>query len=82
MYIMNIKEMINSEYGLVVISAVLGFGLSTLFRKSCDSGKCIQFRAPDLDKIEGNTYKHNGRCYQFNALSGTCNKGRETIRFA
>jgi hypothetical protein len=79
---MNLKDMLNSEPGRIVIAAVLGFGLSTLFRKSCKDENCIKFKAPDLDKIEGKTYRHNGQCYQFSASSGTCNKGRETIRFA
>ena len=79
---MNLKDMLNSPSGRMAIAAILGFGLSTLFRKSCKEGNCMKFIAPSLDKIEGKTYRHNGDCYQFTASSGTCNKGRETIRFA
>ena len=79
---MNLKDMLNSTYGRAVIAAILGLGLSTLFRKSCSDGDCIKFKAPDLEKVEGKTYRHNGECYQFIPSSGTCSKGRKTIRFA
>jgi len=46
------KKFMQSPYGKIIISLILGFGLSTLFRKTCSGKKCIEFKSPPLDKIK------------------------------
>ena len=65
---MKFQTILRSNYGKLVISVILGFGLSTLFRKSCKDKKCLQFEGPSLDKIKNNVYKHDDKCYQFSPL--------------
>ena len=76
-----IKKAINTPQAKIIIAAVLGFGLSTLFRKSCGKG-CIQFKAPAFSAIENETWKVDNKCYAFKSSPAPCDKSRRTVRFA
>jgi len=76
------RQFLKSPYGKLVISVILGFGLSTLFRKSCEDKKCIEFKSPPLDKLNKHIYKHDDKCYRFTANPTTCSPVKKTIRFA
>jgi hypothetical protein len=75
-------KLLKTAYGKLVVSIILGFGLSTLFRKSCDDKNCIEFKSPPLDKLNKHVYKHDDKCYMFTANSTTCSPVKKTIRFA
>lgn len=79
---MKLRKLIQSDYGKIVISIVLGFGLATLFRKTCKNEKCMRFRGPSMDNIKDNVYKHDGKCYQFNPSSIHCSSTKRTVKFA
>ena len=49
---MNIKRLIHGKFSKYVISAIIGIGLATLFRKACNSRNCLVFKAPSIDKIK------------------------------
>ena len=76
------KQFLKSDHGKLIISLILGFGLSTLFRKSCKDKNCIEFKSPPLDELNHQVYKHDDKCYLFNANPVTCNPVKKTIRFA
>jgi hypothetical protein len=78
---MKFQTILRSNYGKLVISLILGFGLSTLFRKSCKDKECLKFEGPSLDKMKDQTYKHEDKCYQFNATSTVCTAKKRTVRF-
>jgi hypothetical protein len=78
---MKLQKIIQSNYGKWIISIILGFGLSTLFRKSCKDKECLQFKGPSMDKIKGNVYKHENKCYQFNPVSIECSSTKRTVKF-
>jgi hypothetical protein len=40
-----IKSLLNSTKGKIIVSILLGFGIATLFRKSCENRKCLVFIA-------------------------------------
>ena len=75
---MTFKKMLNSRYSGHVLAVLLGFGLSTLFRKTCKS--CIEWKAPPLSKLEGK-YRYNDQCYTFEPYAADCDD-RRTVRFA
>jgi len=79
---MTIKKAMNTPYAKVMIAAVLGFGLATLFRKSCNGKDCIDFKAPAFSTIEDATWKVDSKCYAFKSSPAPCNKSRRTVRFA
>lgn len=78
---MKFQQIIRSDYGKIVISIILGFGLSTLFRKSCKDKKCLKFEGPSMDTINDNIYKHDEKCYQFKPTSIECSPTKRTVRF-
>ena len=53
---MNLKRLIYSDVGRIVISIILGLGLATLFRKVCKERDCLVFHAPKLDKNKKSKY--------------------------
>lgn len=76
------KKFMQSPYGKIVISIILGFGLSTLFRKSCSDKNCIEFKSPPLDKINDQVYKYDEKCYLFKQHHSSCNPNKKTVMFA
>jgi hypothetical protein len=79
---MTIKKAINTPYARIAIAAVLGFGLSTLFRKSCKDKECIDFKAPAFKTIEEGLWKVDDKCYAFKSSPAECDKSRRTVDFA
>ena len=79
---MALKKIINSPRSKIVIALLLGFGLSTFFRKSCKDKDCLEFKAPEVDKINGQIFEYNTKCYQFDSKPQDCKKDRRTVRFS
>lgn len=75
----DIKRIINSERGKIVFSILLGLGLATLFRQSCNSNKCLVFKAPPLDQIKNKIFNYNNKCYKFTERSVSCNKPESVL---
>jgi hypothetical protein len=79
---MGLKQYLQSEYGKVIISIILGFGLSTLFRKNCSDKKCLSFKGPSLTTLKKNIYKFDDECYKFTPNPTKCNPNKKIVRFA
>ena len=54
---MNLKRLIYSDVGRIVISIILGLGLATLFRRVCKERDCLVFHAPKVNKIKNQVFK-------------------------
>lgn len=68
----NFSNLYQSKSGQVLIAAILGFGLATLFRRSCSGKDCIAFIAPKIKEVTANTYIHGPACYKFVPRSLEC----------
>ena len=68
----NALRSLKTDTGKCVVSVILGIGLATIFRKSCESRNCMVFNAPPIDDIKGNVYKHDTKCYKFTERSVKC----------
>ena len=79
---MNLKRLIYSDVGRIVISMVLGLGLATLFRKVCKDRDCIVFKAPDVKKIEQQIFQFKNKCYKFTHNIEKCVQNKKTVQFA
>jgi hypothetical protein len=79
---MRVRKFLQSDYGKIIMSILLGFGLSTLFRKTCTGKKCMEFKGPDLHKIVGQPYKYDNSCYTFTPNAVKCNSQKKIVRFA
>ena len=62
---MNLKRLIYSDVGRIVISILLGLGLATLFRRVCKERDCLVFHAPEINKIKNQVFKFKNKCYKF-----------------
>ena len=79
---MYLKRLLYSKYSKVIISILLGIGLSTIFRKICNERNCLKFVAPNFNEIKGKTFKHNNECYKFQEKQATCNKEKKQVSFS
>ena len=79
---MYLSRVIHSKGGKIIMSILLGFGLATLFRKTCDKQNCLVFEAPPLEEVEKTVYKFNNDCYHFTPRATTCSSQKKTVLFA
>ena len=79
---MNLKRLIYSDVGRIVISIILGLGLATLFRRVCKERNCLVFHAPQLNKIKGQVFKFKDKCYTFEEEIEKCDSNKKMVEFA
>lgn len=80
---MYIRRLLYNPYSNIIISILLGFGLATLFRRSCSVRGCYVFKGPPMDKIEGQTFQMNDKCYTFDYNHKSCkNTNAKIIDFS
>ncbi len=75
-------KFIHTESGKHIMSALLGFGLASLFRIVCKGRDCIIFKAPPIDEIKDKIYKHDGKCYKYEPISAKCSDTKKIVDFA
>ena len=73
---MNIRRLLYNPYSSIVISVILGFGLATLFRQSCNLRDVFVF---SLSKIENKTFEMNEKCYTYTAKHKSCKHSNAKI---
>jgi len=78
----NFQKLMYTDLGKIVISIILGLGLSSLFRKVCTGKKCLKFQGPPLDDLRKNAYKFDNKCLKFNEKAITCGSKPQSISFA
>jgi len=78
---MHLSKFVQSNTGKHIMSAILGFGLATLFRVACADRNCIIFKAPDLEEVEGKTFKHGEKCYKFSHETRKCSSDARSVKY-
>ena len=76
MVIDNVIKSMKTDIGKMILSIILGIGLASLFRKSCESRNCLMFHAPSFKEINENVYKYDNKCYKFRDNNIGCGKKR------
>ena len=79
---MNLKRLVSSDFGVKMLSIILGLGLATLFRKVCKGRNCMVFKGPSMKEVEKTIYKNNDKCYQFNYENVNCDTKKSIIDFS
>lgn len=69
-----INKLIKTKNGRILISIILGLGLSSIFRKVCKDRNCIVYKAPNPKTIVKQVYKHNNKCYKYDIETTKCTK--------
>lgn len=57
---MQFAEILDNRIGQIIISLILGLGLSLLFHESCKNGQCIIYQAPP--DLSNKIFKENNKC--------------------
>ena len=78
---MYIRQILNSDFGIIFISIMLGLGVASLFRKTCNDRKCLVFRATPMKKIKNQIFKFNDKCYTFEETATTCDKNKKIVKY-
>lgn len=76
---MNINRILYGKYSKIIFSIILGIGLATIFRKSCDNRKCLNFISPNIDEIANNVYEFNDKYYKFIPKATTCDSNKKIV---
>ena len=79
---MNLKRLVSSEFGIKMLSIILGLGLATLFRKVCKGRNCMVFKGPNINEVEKTIYKNDDKCYQFKYDTVQCDTKKSVIEFS
>jgi uncharacterized protein YgiB involved in biofilm formation len=61
------------------MSAILGFGLASLFRAVCKDKNCFIQRAPSAEDVEGKTYKFADKCYSYEKTLQKCDTNMKSV---
>lgn len=75
----NFKKILNSDTGKIVISALLGLGLATLFQRVCNDKNCILFHGPVITEIDDKIYKYGEKCYKYTTRPEICDPTKRII---
>ena len=75
-------KFVHTKTGKYIMSILLGFGLASLFRTVCKGKDCLIFHAPPLEKLNDKIYKHNNKCYKYEAVATKCSSDKKIINFA
>ena len=77
---MHLAKFFQTKTGKYIMSALLGFGLASLFRTVCKDKNCIIFHAPPLDQIDDKIYKHDGKCYSYKSETTKCDSSKRSVK--
>ena len=76
---MNIKRLIHTPMGQIMLSMILGLGLASMFRHVCHGKNCITFNGPVISEIDGKIYKFGETCYQYRTKHVKCDAKKRVI---
>jgi hypothetical protein len=78
---MELKTFLHSKNGRILMSVLLGIGISTLFRKVCKDRNCLVFKAPQYEKIKDKIFKFDNKCYTYKDNIKQCDKNKQIVEF-
>ncbi len=66
------ERFFHTPTGGIIMSVVLGFGLSSLFRQVCNNYNCVHFVAPSLSKIQNKIFAFGNKCISYSYIPTKC----------
>jgi hypothetical protein len=75
------SKFIHTPTGRIIMSILLGLGLSSLFRAVCKGKECSVFYAPPLDEFTDKIYKVGTKCVTYSPVGAKCSSNVKTIPF-
>lgn len=68
-----------NSVGSIIISIVLGLGLSALFKKVCKQN-CIIYKISNYDDFKDKIFEHEDKCYKFEKIKSSCGVRKDLIK--
>jgi len=78
----NIKRLLYTPVGKILISIILGLGLASLFRKVCHDKDCISFRGPIIEDINGRIFQYGDECYKYKQKATSCDATKKIVELS
>lgn len=69
---MRIIKVLNTDFGVVITSILLGLALASLFRKVCNDNDCIIIKGPPYKDIENKIFSFDSKCYTYKPEASKC----------
>lgn len=73
-----ISKLLNTSQGRIILSAILGFGLASLFRASCKGKNCVIYKGAPLEDLN-KVYTFNSKCYKFIPKNTKCDSSKKIV---
>lgn len=73
----NLKKFVGNESGKMILSILLGLGLATIFKMSCDNRSCILYKVPDFS--DKKLMKYNDKCFEPKEKIQKCDPSKTII---
>jgi hypothetical protein len=73
-----IDKLLYTSNGQIIISAIIGLGISLLFRRICKDN-CTVYYAPYIEEVKDNVFKLEDTCYQYTPYVVECQKDKVAI---
>lgn len=67
-----LEDTMKSSSGCILISAILGLGLATMFQRVCKDGRCYVLEGPERSDVEKNIWKAGSACYRYSTYPSKC----------
>lgn len=77
----NIKRLLYTHVGKILISIILGLGIASLFRKACKDRDCIIFYGPVITDVEGRVFQYGDECYTYKTKATSCKTKNQNVKF-
>ena len=69
-----IENILDNRTGQIIISIILGLGLSVIFSSACIGRNCYIIKGPNPNIIKDKVYQFDKQCFQFNPHVSGCKK--------
>lgn len=74
---MKFQEFYTSEIGKYILSALLGLGLASFFRSTCEDSSCTKYIAPKELDVQNISFGFDDKCFKFQRVNNISCAGRQ-----
>jgi hypothetical protein len=67
-----LSKVLNSNTGSILVSIILGLGISAIFRRACSGKACVVIKAPPVKDTSGFVYRIDNNCYKYTPYVTKC----------
>ena len=71
---------VQTRGGGILISALLGLGLATVFRRACVGGTCYVVHGPSVEHVTGHVWRVDDRCFVYVQEPAECDGSESNAR--